>query len=106
MIKLNGLEKNLVDFSGVPMKHEITGKFVVMKDILLQCVGTFATRDGQEATMTIAVGQKIYNAKDGKVELEDAEYSLLEKMIENPSQPQQAIVFAQLIKFIQKVKEE
>lgn len=83
---LNGTNDPIMGFNGKPVTDP-SGTAITYKEILLQYCGNHQSNDGAEHIMAHAVGQKIYDSRFGKLELEDEEFNLLKSMLSSPAHP-------------------
>jgi hypothetical protein len=75
------VNKVIEGFDGKPIV--MGGEALVVKDMMLQYLGTFASENPQEMIVAFAIGQKVYSA-ESYVDLENAEYKIIEKAISKP----------------------
>lgn len=60
-------------------------KVIRVQDILVQYLGQFfQAKDPKKVILAYKVGQKIYDAKFDSLELEDAEFELIEEALKEP----------------------
>jgi hypothetical protein len=58
---------------------------VTVKIMLCHYLGTHSSANGEESILTHKLGQKVYDHNtDGPMDLEDAEYNLIKKVIQPP----------------------
>ena len=75
----------LVGFNNEPIKSP-DQKDLTIKDVLISTLHLVRVSNGKDAMAIHKLGHKIYDSK-GTLELEDAEFELIEKYIdENPAQ--------------------
>jgi len=79
---IKNLDKGITGYDGAEML--INGKPLVIKDLMMQYVGSYVTQDGKESIAVNAIGQKLYDTKKDKVEFTDDEYKLLLKATDKP----------------------
>lgn len=80
-MKTVGINNEFTDFAGNAIMG-VDGP-LTYSDILTQCMGAFfISENAKENILARKVGQKIHDA-DGSVELEDAEFDLLNKAVKN-----------------------
>ena len=79
---LKDLDKGINGYDGEVML--INDKPLIIKDLLMQYLGSFVSQDGKESIAVNAVGQRLYTSKAEETELTDDEYKLLLKATDKP----------------------
>lgn len=104
MKTLSGIDAPLKELSGKDVQG-VDGPLTI-KSILTQCIGVFFTSpNAEENVQAYIMAQNFYKAED-IIELEDADFRLLEKAVKKVLQDQRysPVVMAQLIQYIDSIK--
>ena len=103
MAKLINIGKILVGFNQKPML-DTSGGYITIKDILLQYAGNHTSQDGRKRIATRLFGEKLFKAdRNNELELSDAEFKLLELMLQKPAHPD--IILTQIDEMMDEVKD-
>jgi len=70
------------DFGGEPILSD--KRPLTIKDVILNHIGTFASKNGKEVIRLSKLGHKVYDHVTPYIDLEDAEFELLEKVLAEP----------------------
>lgn len=78
----------ICNFAGEPVKDNLQtreDKTVYMKDLLMQYVGQlFGANNKEKALLAYRVAQKIYDHTEDPLELEDAEFAIVQEAVKVP----------------------
>jgi hypothetical protein len=84
MKKISNLDSEIMDFLGEPINLGTPAEpmHVNVKKVLVNHIGSIKPKDGEEAIRAYSIGLKIAQS-NGSVALEDADFKLLEKSLED-----------------------
>ncbi len=83
MKKINKLNQVVIGFGGKPIVGS-DGIPINIKNVLLQYLAGCISPNKEEVFMAMSIGNKIYETKEDSIELEDSEFSFVEKRMEKP----------------------
>lgn len=107
-MKVLGIGKPLVNFEGKALQDpskEGEDKTVYLRDFLIQMVGQlFQAENKERAILAFKVAQKLHDCKDVEIDLEDAEFKLIEDSVEKPRQGTAVLVIGQVYLMLDEAK--
>ena len=71
-------------FDGRPLPVDVTGKPMLIKDVLLHYLGTFNSKNGKSMIEAYKLGVKISDYSESEIQLENAEFNIIKEAIQNP----------------------
>ena len=83
MVKME-IGKGIRTFDGKPLPADVTGKPMVIKDVLLHYLGTFNSKNGKSMIEAYQLGVKIAGHADPEIEIENAEFNILKEATQTP----------------------
>ena len=107
-MKTLAIGRPLVNFQKKPLQDpakEGDDKTIYLRDYLIQTVGTlFQAENKERAILAYKVAQKLYDCNDLSVDLEDAEFKLVEDSVEKPRQGTAVLVTGQVYLMLDEAK--
>lgn len=101
-IKING---EIKDFSG-NVAAIVDGKPMTVRDVIMQQVGSYSSATGKETLENYALGMKIHECKFGLLELEEAEFKQLEKVLNSKPIKISDVAMAPVLMALEEAKAE
>lgn len=80
----------LTGFDGKPLQLGVGG--MILKDVLLACLGRFVTQDGEKNVIARDMGCKLYNHSGSDFEVEDAQFEVIKEAVGQNSPQFTAVV--------------
>ena len=98
----------LVNFAKIPLTDstkEGEDKTIYVRDLLIQAVGQlFQAENKERVILAYRVAQKLYDCQARSIDLEDAEFKLIEDAVEKPRQGLAPLILGQVYLILDEAK--